>query len=94
MNVLEYGDASFCITDLLHKRLCESDAKYVRIDMQSKTSSPSYRVEEPVNIDSNDYIIRLEHSTNLVISSQLYSHLFGEEIGIKEGLTGTELFLK
>jgi hypothetical protein len=94
MNLFDYGDASFCITDLLHKKLCESDAKYIRIDMQSKTSGLSYCVEQPVNIDSNDCIIRLERSTNIVISSQLYSHLFGEEIGIKEGLTGTELFLK
>jgi hypothetical protein len=94
MNLFDYGDASFCITDVLHKKLCDSDAKYVRIDMQSKTSGLSYRVEQPVNIDGNDYIIRLEHSSNLVISSQLYSHLYGKQIGIKEGLTGTELFIK
>lgn len=95
MNVIEYdrlGKAGIRLTDTLLSRLCDTDAKYIRFNMKTEHSSLSYHIEMPEGISSDDYVIRLESSTNLVMSGQVYSKLYGNCIGVKEGLKGTELY--
>jgi len=94
MNVVDYeSEADFRLTTELELLINFADQKYFRFTMASKNSGLGYHAETADNIGSEDYVIRLNKLSNIVISSQVYSSIHGNEIGVTQGLTGTTLTL-
>lgn len=92
MNVIDYSEANLHLTVPLIVKLCEADAKYIRFTL-SQTGNLEYRTIEADQVDINDYVIRLDRSSNLVLTSRVYSKILGMNIGVTEGLRGTELVI-
>ena len=96
MNVSEYdhsGKAGFRLTTALVDRLCSAKSKYIRFTLNA-TGNIDFNAISAESISSDDYVIRLESSSNLVIAGQVYSKIYGKDIGVTEGLKGTELYFK
>jgi len=93
VNVIDYGEAGISLSCSVILKLYDVDSKYVRFSL-NKDSTLSYQIVEPEHIETNDYVIRLDSSTHLVISSQVYSKVLNTSIDVREGLKGTELYIK
>lgn len=93
MNVIDYSEAGFRLTPRLINKLCEVDAKYVRLTL-TDSGVLGYGIMSACEVSHNDYIIRLDSSTNLVLSTYVYSKVLQRKVGITEGLKGTELIFE
>lgn len=93
MNVIDYGEAGISLSCDVILKLYDVDSKYVRFGL-NKDSTLRYQIVEPEHIETNDYVIRLDSSTHLVISSRAYSKILNTSIDVREGLKGTELYIK
>lgn len=90
MNVVDYTEAGFRLSTSLINKLCEVDAKYVRVTL-SDQGVIAYEILSAADVSCDDYVIRLDSSTNLVLSTYAYSRILHRKIGVTEGLKGTEL---
>jgi hypothetical protein len=95
MNVIDYDtEATFRLSDELKMLIRFAETKYFRFSLASRTDVLDYKEEVAENIDSQDYVVRLDKTSHVVLSSQVYSKVVDRAIGVIHGLTGTTITLK
>ena len=95
MNVVDYDtEANFRLSDELKRLLRFSEVKYYRLSLSARIDQLEYKEEMPDNIGGEDYVVRLDKTTHVVLSNKVYSKILDRAVGVIHGLTGTQITLR
>ena len=83
-----------CISPNLLLYLVVIKKEKIILGIDPGTNVLGYGIMSACEVSHNDYIIRLDSSTNLVLSTYVYSKVLQRKVGITEGLKGTELIFE